>query len=126
MPPTNSSNRLPELVRLLNEATERDRLVWEGTPDEDEFRAVLSTGMIRLARHENKMFVGTLPPEGPFGKYSLTVLDQRNQVIERLIPKDADELEMLGQLFGKVRRRVLNLDMSYESLLNELRRRADG
>jgi hypothetical protein len=72
------------------------------------------------------MFVGVPPPEGPFAKYSLTVLDRKNQVIEQLVPRDGDELELLHDLFGKVRRKFLDLDTAYESVLKELRGRADG
>jgi hypothetical protein len=78
-----------------------------------------------MVRLENKMFI-SLPPVPEGAKYSLTILDRQNQVIEQLVPKDGDEMESLRALFSKVRRKVLDLDAAYESLLKELQTKANG
>ena len=115
MAPTNTADRFPELLRLLDEATDRGRLVWEATPEDNEYRAVLGTGMVRLTCHGN-----------PSCPYSLTVLDRWNQVIGQLIPEGKGERDRLQALFGKACRQAPGLDTAFEAVLDELRRRVSG
>ncbi len=128
MPIESDSNKLNELIDLLSEAMDANRVEWEETPDENEFRTVLNTGMIRLRHHipiyapisGQAYFSQPMIPES----YSLTIMDKKNQMIDELRSEGKEQNARMASLWKKVRRIILDLDPSYNSLLGELRQLA--
>jgi hypothetical protein len=120
------NDKLNELIQLLLGATEKETLHWERTPDEDEFRATLGTGYVRLVRGSQLPFGSPPLTELEKDRYFLSLVSQNGQVIDSFAPPADDERNGLGLLFSMVRRRVLNLDNHYEALLRELKTKAGG
>ena len=45
-----SAGKFAKLINELSQETKEGKLAWEDTADEEEFRAVLKPGMVRLVR----------------------------------------------------------------------------
>lgn len=124
MPTSEKISRLMEFIRLLNEATDRNGIRWEPTLDEEEFRAILHAGMVKiLKKGENIPGIIGNPLFGE-EKFILQILDASNRVIDFLIPGSPEEAEQLKELFWKARRSALGVDQLYGDLLKELQSRA--
>jgi hypothetical protein len=133
MPTSEKVSRLTELIQLLNKATDRGGLQWEATLDENEFRAFLTTGLVKIMKMGDDYLIssrsvfGSSPPalETPqTERYAVQILDSTNRVIDFLVPSTPEENEPLKELFWKVRRSALQVDQLYGNLLTELRSRA--
>jgi hypothetical protein len=109
---------LRELVRLLSELTDQDKIIWSDTSEPNMFRATLSSGIIRIAKDEPP-FVG-----GPPTTYQLSVLDQRNVPVEEFRSADPEDAEMIASLFQSVRRKALNLEQAWKTIMQELKQKA--
>jgi hypothetical protein len=113
--PTNP--KLTSLLALLKNGTEARRLQWQTTPDENTFRVSLANGLVRLSRNESEALT-PVPVT-----YTLSVLDDRGQLIDDYTPESEQEKASLAELFGVVRRSTLNLEHILDSMLNELKAR---
>ncbi len=117
------NDRFRTLVRLLNEGTDKGRLGWQQTADEDEYRVTLGSGMVRVGKHDSPQLLTSGEANPRAVAYYLVVLDHKNQVIEEFRPAGGEDEAVLSELFGKVRRQALNLDQSYDNLFRELEQR---
>jgi hypothetical protein len=121
------------LIRRTTDGT----ITWGETAEENTFRAVLSTGIVRVGRHENS-YGGTgegavpittgLPFSLPAGFkangdfiYSLFVLDNQSREIGRFVAanqEDADSLQRLWEVaLSVVRNPEKKIDKHLEELL---------
>ena len=125
MPTAEKASRLMELIHLLDQATDRGTLPWEGTSDEDEFRALLKTGLVKIRKTNDFLREPSanlaIPVEE---KCTVRILDSFNREIEFLVPSTPEEAEQLRELFCKARRSVLEIDRLYGAFLKELKSRA--
>ena len=125
MPTSEQVSRLSEVIQLLNEATDKGNLHWEITVEEEEFRAVLRTALVKIRRSwssESRFSIsGQLTSIETF---TIEILDATNRLIDLLLPTTPEEIEQLKELFWKVRRSALHVDQFYGAFLNELKGKA--
>ena len=128
MPTSEQVSRVSELIRLLNEATEKGNLQWETTQDEDEFRALLRTALVKIRRNRDwPRGTEVLPISGEFASvesYTIEIFDASNRLIDLLLPTTSAESMQLKEFFWKIRRSALHVDQFYGALLNELKGKA--
>jgi hypothetical protein len=110
--PAQTTPNLDDLLRVLNAATDKSKLHWEKTAEEDTFRTEMGLGMIRISKTAG----------GP--NYSLSLLDRNGILLDEYEPAEGGERSALEALYKKVRRQALNLDFQLQSVYDHLKRLA--
>src|SRR6266496_5228977 len=100
---------LDEILRALNVATDKGKLNWSTTAEDDTFRANLAQGMVRISK-------GLPPP-----RYILSLLDNDGTLLEEYQNSGEGELLALEALYKKARRRALNLGGKLHSVYSYLK-----
>jgi hypothetical protein len=116
-----SIEKLQKLHRLFHEltqATNRGKLSWEDTADDEEFRAVLKPGMVRIGRRV------ALYDDGESSRYfAVTLLNREGRIAEEFDSRESSETEMFAELFELARRSALKGDALFDDLLADLEKR---
>src|SRR4051812_2158424 len=89
---------LDALLQVLNAATDKDKVRWNTTAEEDTFRAETDFGMVRLARSPSA------------SRYALSLIDQEGTLLDEFQPSGEGEVIATENLYKKVRNKALNLD----------------
>ena len=110
--PTKTHPNLDDLLRVLTAATERSKLHWQTTADEDAFRAEFGFGMVRIEQNRTS------------SRYLLTLLDQEGTIVDEYRPSGEGEVIALDVLYKKVRRQALDLDSKLSDLYGHLKQLA--
>lgn len=101
------------LLKVLNNATKEGKVNWQETADEDAFRVLLGSGMVRI--------------ESGFGEdtghqYRAFLLNQKGRTIDELwVGEGRDEYGLLDGLYSLARASALNIDMVVDSMLANLK-----
>jgi hypothetical protein len=115
---TKSINKLHKLLRELNQVTAEGMLPWEDTADDEEFRAILKPGMVRVGRRS------AYYDDGESSRYfAVTLLNPEGRVAEEFEARESPEIEMAAELFELARRSALKGDALLDDLLADLERR---
>ncbi|HKI37959.1 MAG TPA: hypothetical protein VKA46_39255 [Gemmataceae bacterium] len=124
MATANNPNTFRGFLELLETATRRDQLYWESTPDDTEFRAPISGGHVWFARYP-EVPPGVFSPDATPGRFTITLVGFDNKVLERFYALNPEDVIEAARFFGVVRRKVQNLDHSYDTMLNDLGQKAN-
>ena len=124
------------LGHALLEKTISGSIRWAETAEEDSFRAILNTGLVRIERYEDpRDRLGTnitpshqgLPFRLPSSYktfegfiYCLVVLDDRNKELARYIPDIEAHAVGLRNLWELAKRGAQNSEQKIDDILNEL------
>jgi hypothetical protein len=124
-------DKLFELANRLLVGTGDGAIKWSETADEDSFRAVLNSGLVRIERGPlleperwdprtpaNSSEKSTEPLE-----YSLLVLDERNKELGRYVANSPERRLTLRNLWEVAGRSAKNADQKIDSLLQEVENR---
>jgi hypothetical protein len=111
--PTQTSPNLDDLVRMLNTATDKDRIQWNKTADEDTFRTQFGTAMVRIGA-------------SPLGaSYVISLLDNQGTLLEQYQPSGEGQMIAVEALYQKIRRQALNLEFKLKNVFDQLKNIAD-
>ena len=112
--------KLRKLVSDLLAGTNKGTIKWTETADEQAFRAVLHTGLVRVQRIYAEAFQGnpSYPIEG--FEYALVALDEQNKELARYVAKDQAEAKDLRELWQRASNSARNAEQKIDSLLKEL------
>lgn len=129
-------NKLYELVNRLFVGTSQGDIKWSETADEDSFRAILNTGLVRVERtpaRQNGTEAKTGPnmvfqePGSPFPvgnfEYVLLVLDDKNKEIARYFPDRLERGMTLRNLWELACNSARNAEQKIDGLLEEVESR---
>jgi hypothetical protein len=115
-------NRVQKIVDTLTKGTEEDKLSWESTARETEFRMELNKGSITVDSwvnfdHEN----------GEEEKLAdISFLNKDGELIDRVIfSQETDRLDYRAvvNLQGMARRKSLNIDEKINDIMSELQKK---
>jgi hypothetical protein len=113
-----SIEKLHRLLLELAQATIKGKLSWEDTADDEEFRAVLKPGMVRIGRRV------ALYDDGESSRYfAVTLLNREGRIAEEFEARESPEIEMSADLFELARRSALKGDALFDDLLADLEKR---
>jgi hypothetical protein len=116
--------KMSELVTNLIRRTKEGAITWGETAEEDTFRVVLSTGIVRVGRFEKPHgFPFALPPQLSFDKallYSLVLLDNQSRELSQFISTNLDDVGLLGPLWDLAFSSARNPEKKIDSILREL------
>jgi hypothetical protein len=113
---TDATSKLQRLANALRAQTQAQKLRWEATDARGTFAVVLSSGSVLLSKE-------------PRGGYALHIQDENGATIESLRasafdvwggPEQQEISRTLSSLYEAVRRQVLDIDKTLDSLLHEL------
>jgi hypothetical protein len=114
----NPISKFHKLFRKLTQATILGKLSWEATADDDEFRAILSPGMVRVGRRT------AYHDDGDSSIYfAVTLLNRQARVAEEFEARESPEIEMTAELYELARRSALKGDALLDDLLADLEKR---
>ncbi len=113
MPTQTSPPSLDDLLRVLNVATDKNRLHWTTTAEEDTFRTDFGHGLVRISKTEG------------FSRYVLSLLDREGVLLEEYQPSGEGLLNVIEALYKKVRRQALDLDGKLQGVYDQLKNLAE-
>lgn len=114
----NPINKFHKLLRMLTQATIQGKLPWEDTADDDEFRAILGPGMIRVGRRR------AYDDDGDSSIYfAVTLLNRQAREAQEFEVRGSPEIELAAELFELARRSALKGDALLDELLADLEKR---
>lgn len=123
----NPQEQLAKLTEYLFSSTSHGKIKWLPTADENSFRAVLKTAIVRVEKFR--------PSERPFGVatsalagmlpdpvvFAVVVVDDKNRTISRYIPDEkSGQTAMVRELWDLARSSALGVDEKINDLLHEL------
>jgi hypothetical protein len=111
--PTQASPSLIDLLRVLNDATDKSRLNWNKTADENSFRAEFGLAMVRIWKSDDS------------SRYNLALIDRDGTTLDEFQPREESDLTEIDGLYRKARRQALDLDQKLKSVYDWLKRLAD-
>jgi hypothetical protein len=111
-------NKFHNLLQKLTQATIQNKLSWEVTADDDEFRAMLSPGMVRVGTRTSYY-----DDDDSSTYFAVTLLDRQARVAEEFKARESPEIEMAAELFELARRSALKGDALLDDLLADLEER---
>jgi hypothetical protein len=107
-------NKIRQLVQQLVSGTEKGKITWTDTGDEDAFRAHLQGGMVRVQKRL------CLDEEGHESMiYSLTLLDRNGRELEEYYPELFASGRDLADLWNLARRSSRGTVDVLDNLLKE-------
>jgi len=124
MPTANNPTTFRGFLELLDTATSGNQLFWESTPDDTVFRAPIGGGYVWFARYP-EVPPGVFSADATPGRFTITLVGYDNKVLERFYALNPEDVAQASRLFGVVRRKVQSLDHSYDTMLNDLRQKAN-
>src|SRR6266567_1869750 len=104
-----TSLNFDELLRVLNAATDRNKLRWTETAQEEAFRAEFGYGMVGIAKNPDT------------ARYVLTLVDREGTLLDQFEPSGEGTLIALEGLYKKARRQALDLDEKVKALFDHLK-----
>jgi hypothetical protein len=107
--PAQTLPNLDDLLRVLNAATDKNKLHWSKTAEEDTFRTDFGHGMVRISK------VLGAPT------YILSLLDRDGTLLEEYLPAGEGELIALDTVYKKVRRQALDLEQKLKGFYEQLK-----
>src|SRR5947209_7875279 len=108
-------DKIHELANRLLLGTSQGTIKWSETAEEDSFRAMLNTGLVRVER----LPAGVLPMDN----YCLLVLDERNRELARYVPDQPERVLTLRNLWELAGRSARNAEHKIDSRLKEVETR---
>jgi hypothetical protein len=119
-----ADNTFRGMLELLKTATERNQLNWERTADASEYRARAAYGFVRFARYP-EVPSGVFSPDATPGRFTITLVTDDNTVLECFFPLSEEDVAYALRFFSLVRRLALNIGHLYDTMLADLRQRAN-
>jgi hypothetical protein len=132
-------DKLWELTNRLFVGTAQGTIKWSETAEEESFRAILNTGLVRVERtraYQQPRNTTAVPTpdlqdvnltriaQAVDGfEYSLLVLDDRNKEIGRYVPDRPEHAMTLRNLWELASRSARNADQKIDFLLQEVENR---
>jgi hypothetical protein len=113
-----AAGKFAKLVNELSQATKEGKLAWEDTADEEEFRAVLKPGMVRVGRRAPYFEEGDR-----MTYYVVTLLNREGRVAEEFVAREPTVSERSAELFELARRSALKGNDLLDNLLADLEKR---
>jgi hypothetical protein len=110
--PAQQAPNLDDLLRVLNTATDKDKLQWNETAEEDTYRAEFGLGMVRISK------------EPTSSRYVLSLLDREGILLDEYRPSGEGTLVAIEHLYKKARSRALNLDWKLQGMYDHLKKLA--
>ena len=117
-----TSDKIMKLLDKLKEATQGGRTRWAETADEDEFRVVFKTGMVRVGRAEAFDEDSGLWEKG----YTATFLNRDGRVVEEFTRCRGEGHGLMAELFELARRSARRGDSLLDEMLAEVEGHGSG
>jgi len=115
---TDVTDKFLKLMNELKRATIEGRISWEETADEEEFRAVLKPGMVRVGRRP-----AYDADDEATTVFAITLLNQEGRVVEEFVAHQPASLEPAEELFELARRTALKGEKLLDDFLADLEKR---
>ena len=115
---TEVTDKFLKLIHELKQATVEEKISWEDTADEGEFRALLKPGLVRIGRrliYDANGEIATV--------FAITLLNRVGRVVEEFVAQQPLSLEPSAELFELARRSAVKGDKLLDDFLADLEKR---
>jgi hypothetical protein len=129
-------DKMHKIACDLFSGTASGAVKWNETADEDSFRAILPTSLVRIERHSDpfaRAGAGAIPittglpfdpPQSFKGYegwiYSLVVLDSKNKDVARYVPKTNERALLLRNLWELALHSARDSEKKLDSVIDEI------